>query len=152
MKRLSYFLSILLLVTLVVFSACKDDEVSETLEEKQTRLLTSGPFTVSAVTLNPDTQWSYDGPTSLTFNAENKTFSVSGNTALPMIAEPDINFPASGNWVWKDTQNFNEITLTAGSESVDLTITNLDDNNLVFTYAGFPAKNEPAVVTVAASK
>lgn len=152
MKRLSYFLSVLLLMTLVVFSACKDDEVAETLEEKQTRLLTSGAFTVNTVTLSPTTDWSFEGPTALTFNAENKTFSVSGNASLPMIAEPDVSFPASGTWVWKDTQNFDEITLTADGESVDLTITTLDDNSLVFSYPGFPSKGEPAVVTVDASK
>lgn len=152
MKRLSYFLSILLLMTLVVFSACKDDEVAETLEQKQTRLLTSGPFTVSTVSLNPNTDWSFDGPTTLTFNAENKTFSVSGNTSLPMIAEPDVAFPASGSWAWKDTENFDEITLTSDSGSVDLTITNLGDNSLVFSYAGFPVKGTAAEVTVVASR
>ena len=154
MKRLSYLLSTLLLMTLVVFTSCKDDTPEETLEQQKTRLLTAGAFNVDAVTLNPNTDFSFTGPTTITFS-ENNTFTIAGFESLPtVLAAPEGNF-ASGTWAWADTENFDEITLTSGSDAVDLTITSLDDNNLVFTYQGAEPKPTPeneVTVTVTATR
>ncbi len=154
MKKLSYLLSTLFLLTLVIFTSCKDDssEPEETLEEEQTRLLTSGAFTVDAVSLAGDTEFSFTGPTTITFS-ENNTFNITGFEALPSVFNaPEGNF-ASGTWEWKDATNFDEVTLTSGSDMVDLTITSLDDNNLVFNYPGAEPKPADEVeVTVTATR
>lgn len=152
MKRLSYLLSTLLLMTLVVFSSCKDDTVEETLEEQKNRQLTAGAFNVQTVTLDPSTDFSFTGPTTITFSANN-TFTMAGYDALPSVAgAPEGNF-SSGTWAWTDAQNFDEIRLTSGTDVVDLTITSLDDNNLVFTYLGAePKPDDEVTVTVTATR
>lgn len=152
MKRLSYLLSTLLLITLVVFTSCKDEAPEETLEQKQIRLLTAGAFNVQTVTLNPNTDYSFTGPTTITFS-ENNTFTIAGSESLPTPSSaPEGNF-ASGTWEWKDTTNFDEVTLTSGTDVVDFTITSLDDNNMVFTYQGAePKPTDEVEVTVTATR
>lgn len=155
MKRFSYLLSTLLLLTLVVFSSCKDDTPDETLEEQKIRQLTAGAFTVDEVTLNPSTEFAYTaGSTIITFS-DNNTFTMAGYDALPtFLSAPEGNF-SSGTWSWTDTQNYDEVRLTSGDDVVDLTITSLDDNNLVFTYQGAepkPIAEDEVTVTVTATR
>lgn len=153
MKRLSYLLSTFLLMTLVVFSSCKDDTPEETLEQKQTRLLTAGAFNVQTVTLNPDTDYSFTGPTTITFSESNNTFTIAGFESLPKPANaPEGNF-ASGTWEWKDATNFDEVTLTSGTDKLDIVITSLDENSMVFTYTGAePKPGDEVAVTVTATR
>lgn len=149
MKKASHLLSVLFLMILVVFTSCKDDAPKETLEQKNTRLLTEEAFTVNEVSLTGDVDYSYTGGTTITFS-ENNTFNVSGGEALPGLGI-NVPFPASGDWSFTDKTNFDEITLTSGGEEVVLTLTTIDENNLVFSYDGVEVK-EDVNVTVNASR
>ena len=152
MKRLSHLFSPLLLMILLVFTACKDDTPEPTLEETQTSLLTDGTFTVSTVALSPSTDYAFTGPTKITF-LQNNTFSIEGIEALPRPASAAEGNFSSGTWEWKDQTNFDEVTLTSGTDKLDLVITNLTASNLVFTYQGAEPKPDDLVsVTVTATK
>ena len=151
MKRASHLLSVLFLMTLVVFTSCKDDTEVDPLEEK-TSLLTASPFTVSTVTLEPDVDYNFTGPATLTFT-ENGTYTLTGGDALPMVLSTGAAVPETGQWSFTDTENFNEITLTNGSESVVLTVTSLTENEIVFSYPGAePKPTNEVEVTVTATR
>lgn len=153
MKRTSYLLSILFVLVLTVFASCKDDEVAETEAERKTRFLTSGgAFTVDEVTLGTG-EYTFEGPTAINFQANN-TFTISGNDALPNPAsDPNNALPASGTWAFTDMQNYNTIALTAGTTTVNLSITTLTESELVFRYTGAePKPTDEVQVTVSASR
>lgn len=152
MKRTSYLLSILFILVLTVFASCKDDEVTETEEEAKTRLLTSGAFTVDEVSLGSG-DYTFQGPATINFE-DNNTFTITGNEALPNpVSTPTDALPASGEWSFTDTQNFNAIALTSGGTTVDLTISTLSESDLVFRYQGAePKPTDEVAVTVSASR
>lgn len=151
MKRISYLLSILFLLVLTVFTSCKDDEQSESEADRKTRQLTSGAFTVDEVTLADNEEYTVDGTVSIRFNS-NTEFTVSGNAALPTPSGADA-FPASGNWAFTDTQNFNTIALTSGGNTINLSIVTLDDNNFDFRYAAAePKPTDNVQATVRSSR
>ena len=145
MKRISYLLSLLLLMSLTLFTACKDDEGgdgTETPEQIKTRQLTDGPFTVSTVTKGGEAV-TLDGPVTITFNS-NGTYAINGVLPSPH----GTTMPATGTWSFKDTQNFG-IVLNGGSDTVELTSVNIADNSLSFTYQGAGLKaSDPAVPVV----
>lgn len=154
MKRTSYLLSILFLLVLTVFtSSCKDDGDPETEEDRKRRQLTTAPFTVNTVTIGSEEDETFEGPTTITF-LNNNTFSISGNEALPNPASAPTNpLPASGEWAFTDTQNFNAIRLSSGNTTVNLSITTLSDTELVFRYtAAEPKPTDEVQVTVSASR
>lgn len=147
MKRLSYLVTLVFLMGLTLFS-CKDDEAPETTEQKNTRLLTSGPFTVATVDRG-EGPVAPTGTVTISFNETNKTYSVTGADNLP------APFPASGSWVFTDQTNFNRITLTGGDNQTQaLTITELTENALTFTYQASGVKpTDPTIpVTVKATR
>ncbi|WP_152425111.1 hypothetical protein [Nafulsella turpanensis] len=152
MKKASHLLSVLFLMALVIFTSCKDDTVEETPLEENTRILTAGPFEVSTVALDPAVDYNFTGTSTLTFS-ENGTYTITGGDALPMVLSTGASIPASGEWSFTDTENFNEITLVNGSESVELTVTSLTDNEIVFSYAGAePKPTDEVEVTVTATR
>lgn len=152
MKKASYLLSVLFLMTLVVFTSCKDDKVEPTPLEEKTSLLTAGPFEVETVALAPEVDYSFTGPATITFS-ENGTYTLSGGDALPMVMSTGTSIPATGQWEFTDTTNLNKIALTSGSEEVILTVTSLTENGIVFSYPGAEPKPSDAVeVTVTANR
>lgn len=150
MKKLSYLFSLSFLLTLTLFTACKDDEGpgngTKTEEEIKTEQLTAGGFTVSAVDRGGEA-FTPDGAVTITFNSANKTFSVSGANNLPVPHA--AAFPASGTWVFKDATNFDEITLTGNNTTLELTNVSITDNTLNFSYPGAGLKASDPAVTVA---
>lgn len=138
--------ALLLLFVLCVFSACKDDTTEETEEQRRTRQLTSGAFTVVEVTLTPDSEYSFEGPVMINF-VDSYSFEIDGAASLPNpSSNPGAALPASGTWSFADTQNYNQIRLTSSGTSVDLSINNLSDNELVFQYMGAEPKPEDEVM------
>lgn len=151
MKRTSYLLSILFLLVLTVFTSCKDDEQPESEQDRKTRQLTTEAFTVTEVTLAGSEEYTVDGTVTIRFNT-NTNFTVTGNAALPTPTEADA-FPASGTWAFSDTQNFNTIVLTSGSNTINLTVVTLDDNNFDFRYdAAEPKPTDNVQATVRSSR
>lgn len=154
MKRTSYLLSILFLLVLTVFTSCKDDEQPESEQDRKTRQLTAGAFTVDEVSLAGSEEYTLDGTVTISFQTNN-TFTITGNAALPNpTATPTDPMPASGTWEFTDTQNFNTIALTSDDgDTINLSITTLDDNNLDFRYsAAEPKPTDDVQVTVNASR
>lgn len=154
MKKASHLLSILLLMTLVVFTSCKDDTDEVDPLEENTTLLTAEPFNVSTVTLEPDVDYNFTGPATLTFE-ETGTYTLSGGEYLPEVLNIAAPIPTNGTWSFTDTENFDEITLTSGSESVVLTLTSLTEDGLVFSYTGGepkPIEDNKVEVTVTATR
>lgn len=137
MKRISYLVTLVFLMGLTMFS-CKDDTQAETEEQKNTRILTAGPYTVNTV----DGE-ALAGTVTITFNSANKTFSVSGG-------ELPAPFPASGSWAFSGT-DFKNITLTSGATTLALSVNTLTDNALIFTYPGSGVKPTDPTVTVTVS-
>lgn len=154
MKKTSYLLSMLFLVVLTIFSACKPDgpdPEEETAEEKATRQLTESAFNVNTVTLSPDADYSFEGPVAINFQ-ENNTFTISNSAELPNPAITPTNpLPASGTWAFSGG-GFSAITLSADGTDIALSITTLDDTNLNFQYAGVEPKDNEVTVTVNASR
>jgi hypothetical protein len=153
MKSISYALSLLLLIGLSVFSSCKDDTTEETEEQRVTRQLTSGIFTVTEVSLAPDTEYNFEGPATINFS-DNNTFVIEGAESLPNPGSTaDTALPEAGTWSFTDTQNHNQLRLSSSGSSVDITIISLDDTELVFEYLGAEPKPEDEVrVKVRASR
>lgn len=153
MKRTSYLLSILFLLVLTVFTSCKDDEQPETEADKKTRQLTSGAYTVDEVTLAGSEEYTLDGTVTISFQTNN-TFTITGNAALPNpTATPTEPMPASGEWAFTDTQNFNSIALTSDGNTINLSVITLDDNNFDFRYdAAEPKPTDNVQVTVRSSR
>lgn len=153
MKSISYALSLLLLIGLSVFTSCKDDTTEETEEQRVIRQLTSGAFTVTEVSLIPDTEFNFEGPATINFS-DNKTFVIEGAESLPNPSSTaGTALPGAGTWSFTDTQNYNQLSLSASGSTVDITIISLDDHELVFEYLGAEPKPEDEVtVRVRASR
>lgn len=149
MKKVSYFLSLIFVMALAIFTSCKDDDnggpPDPTQEEIKTEQLTSSPFTVNVVEVNGED--ALDGQNiTLTFR-EDGTYSISGGD-LPDPAPFGTDMPTSGNWSFTDTDNFNRITLTSGGTSVELNVTVLNDDEFVFQYTGAGVKEDSPNTTV----
>lgn len=137
MKRISYLVTLVFLMGLTMFS-CKDDTQDETPEQKSTKILTAGPYTVATV----DGE-ALAGTVTINFKSDNKAFSVSGG-------ELPAPFPSSGSWAFSGT-DFKNITLTSGGTTLPLTVNTLSDNALIFTYPGSGVKATDPTVTVTVS-
>lgn len=154
MKRVTYFFSLILLVSLTtVFTSCSDDSGggTETTEQIRTKQLTSGDYTVVSVERDGSAV-DLESPVILSFN-DNGTYSITGGD----LPAPDgaTAMPASGNWSFTDQTNFDDITLTSeSSPNVVLTISILEDDELVFQYegAGLKAGDPAATIEVTASR
>lgn len=147
MKRLSYLLSLLFLMNLTLFTACKDDDQPgpdpKTDEEVKTEQLTSGAFTVQEVTKGGENVTPATKPT-ITFNS-NGTYQITGELPTPQGA----TLGSSGEWKFTDTTNWGITLIPTGSEAVQLTSVTLTDSNLNFTYQGAGLKpSDPAVPVV----
>ena len=138
MKKLSYLLSLLLLMTMTVFTSCKDDEDGPVLktpaQEAAEKLI--GTYTVTSATRD-DVAVDLEGQTvTLTFNAEEDgtggTFTSNNAGVLP----GDTDLPASGTWAWSGA-NFNAVVV--GGKTLNFT-TPLGASPTTFTYTGTDAK------------
>lgn len=149
MKKASYYLSLIFVMTLAIFTSCKDDDnggtTDPTQEEIKTEQLTSSPFTVDV--LEMDGEDALDGQNITLDFQESGSYSITGGT-LPDPAPFGTTMPASGTWAFSDTDNFNRITLTSGGTSVELNVTVLNDDELVFQYAGAGVKEDSPNTTV----
>ena len=149
MKRISYLLSLMLLMGLTLFTACGKDAPKpneKTPEELKTEQLTSAAFTISSVKKGEETV-TIDPAAVITFKSDG-TYSLTNGSNLPTPVGSTM--AATGTWVFKDKDNFDEITLTpTGSAAIELTTVSLTDNSLTFSYPGVGVKAESEPVTVA---
>ena len=147
MKRVTYLLSLILLMSFAVLTSCKDDEATpppeETEEEIKTGQLTAGDFDVTSVEVGGEVV-EEDSPVTLTF-AEGGAYTIAGGN-LPEPYGTDL--PASGTWAFTDETNFDEITLSSGDAEVVLDIIELDDDSLIFQYDGAGVKDTDPATTV----
>jgi hypothetical protein len=128
MKTYSKLFSLLVILLLFATGCGNDDGGSETEAERQTRILSK---TWSAGTVKyvdeTDNLTGFDN-FSITFNSTG-TFSTSGG-------QSGVSYlPSSGTWAFSGT-GFNTVTLTDGSNSVNISIVTLSETSLVFTIGG----------------
>ncbi len=147
MKKLSYLLSLLFLMTLTVFTSCKDDEgdnpPAPTAQETKAKQL-AGTWTVTNVT-RPGVTGNVieDGQTvTLTFT-EDGTYSATNTDVMPGETPA---FPSGTTWAWPNTTSTNSIVITPGN--VNFNALNVTDNSLTFTYTTQDAKSQGADVNV----
>ena len=146
MKKLSYLLSLLLLMTMIVFTSCKKDPdpVLKTDAQNAAEKLV-GTYTVTNVTRSDDATVDLEGQTvTLTFAAKDDgtggTFTSTNAGVLP----GDADLPASGTWAWSGS-NFKAVVINGTT----LNFTSaLGASPTIFTYAATDAKgNFTATVT-----
>ena len=145
MKKLSYLLSLLLLMTMTVFTSCKDDEPVIDDNPVQDRMdLIAGTHTVTAATYP-------GGSVDLTGQTVTLTFTAAG---VYTGANTDVlpgDFPASGTLTIPNADNLN----SARIGTTNINITSVTATGMTFTYqATDPKINEgaPFTVTVTTTK
>ena len=144
MKKVSYLFSLAFLMSLVVLTSCGDDGGNEPSPEEEAAAELSQSWTVNTV--------NSEAPSSsvtITFE-EDRSFTVTGAEALPEIVA-GTGFPTSGTWDFTDTENFDDVTLTSGNTTVDLSDLVASEGDLSFTYSGVTNKGEDLDVDVTAT-
>lgn len=128
MKTYSKLFSLLILV-LIFAAGCKsDDGGSETEAERQTRLLSKTWSAGTVKYVDEADNLTGFNDFSITFNSTG-TFSTSGG-------QSGVSYlPSSGSWEFSGS-GFNTVTLTDGSNSVDINIVTLSESSLVFNVDG----------------
>ena len=151
MSKLTNMLVLMLALFFVMASCDKEEPLTE--QQKKTNMLTSKPWNITNVAVTGTNTYSYtSGASTIKFNQDG-TYAVTGAGSLPENRNPYGAFPAGGNWAFASATNFNTIVLTptgAGANTINLTVTTLSDNSLVFSYdaaLGKAANEVSATVT-----
>lgn len=146
MTKTKNLLVLMLVMALGIVTACGGSDEKETEQQVKTRQL-SKTWNITNVELVSGTgDYSYQsGASTITFNKE-QNYTITGQEALP-YARPYAPISA-GTWAWNSTTNLNAITLTPSSSAVtpiNLSVTTLTDNSLIFEYPGALGKAENQV-------